>query len=400
MKLKVIFAVLTLTVLLSMLTNVGLAEDRNQIVILNASNNSRMKTAITMFREKYPHMEVVLKETSDSRTIGTWMMSKTGEVDIVATIELYLPMTTYQYYSAGAIDDLSQYPVIMQHMEAYRADQFGALMIDDAFLAVPEYLNPTAWKVNDELASEMNISVPQGEWTWSDFAEIGRQIKAYNEVHGTKYYLLLDNLYAPYILKQLNANAADIVAGSSNYSSATYSEGMTAWVEMVQEGLIADRRKNITAVAIFSFDTMLDYGSLRQEHYIIPPAFDSETKYPLSVNALMINANSRHKEEAAYFLSCYFAPENVAVAGLEDIGPWLKDDSQQVSVVTDPSKAVSVANKDLWLALLRRGTMDMGIGEIKREQWNVLYPQLIEGEITVEQFLNSCQHRVNLMLGE
>lgn len=400
MKLKAIFTVLTLAVFLVILSNIGLAEDRNQLVILNASNNSRMKTAITMFREKYPYMEVVLKETSDSRTIGTWMMSKTGEVDIVATIELYLPMTTYQYYSAGAIDDLSQYPDIMQHMEAYREDQFNALMIDDAFLAVPEYLNPTAWKVNDELALEMNISVPQGEWTWSDFAEIGRQIKAYNETHGTKYYLLLDNLYAPYILKQLNANAADIMAGTSNYSNVSYREGMSSWTEMVRDGLIADRRRNAASVGLFSFDTMLDYGSLRQEHYIMPPAFDSETKYPLSVNALMINANSCHKEEAAYFLSCYFAPENVAAAGLEDVGPWLKDDSQQISAVTDPSKTVSDANKQLWLTLLRRGTMDMGIGEIKREQWNVLYPKLIDGDITVEQFLNECQRRVNLMLGE
>lgn len=63
-------------------------------------------------------------------------------------IELYLPMTTYQYYSAGAIDDLSQYPDIMQHMEAYREDQFNSIMIDGAFLAVPEFLNPTAWKAN------------------------------------------------------------------------------------------------------------------------------------------------------------------------------------------------------------------------------------------------------------
>lgn len=400
MKLKAIFTVVTLAVFLVILSNIGLAEDRNQLVILNASNNSRMKTAITMFREKYPHMEVVLKETSDSRTIGTWMMSKTGEVDIVATIELYLPMTTYQYYSAGAIDDLSQYPDIMQHMEAYREDQFNSIMIDGAFLAVPEYLNPTAWKVNDKLALEMNVSVPQGEWTWSDFAEIGRQIKAYNETHGTKYYLLLDNLYAPYILKQLNANAADIMAGTSNYSNTSYRESMSSWTEMVRDGLIADRRKNASSVALFSFDTMLDYGSLRQEHYIMPPAFDSETKYPLSVNALMISANSCHKEEAAYFLSCYFAPENVAAAGLEDVGPWLKDDSQQISAVTDPSKTVSDANKQLWLTLLRRGTMDMGIGEIKREQWNVLYPKLIDGDITVEQFLNECQRRVNLMLGE
>lgn len=400
MKLKAFITVLTLSVLLGILSNVGFAEERNQLVILNASNNSRMETAITMFREKYPHMEIVLKETSDSRTIGTWMMSKTGEVDIVATIELYLPMTTYQYYSAGAIDDLSQYPDIMQYMEAYREDQFNAIMIEGAFLAVPEYLNPTAWKVNDELALEMNISVPQGEWTWSDFAEIGRQIKAFNETYGTKYYLLLDNLYAPYILKQLNANAADIMAGTSNYSNASYREGMSSWTEMVHEGLIADRRKNAASVALFSFDTMLDYGSLGQEHYMIPPAFDSETKYPLSVNALMINANSCHKEEAAYFLSCYFAPENVAAAGLEDVGPWLKDDEHQIAYVTDSNKAVSDANKQLWLTLLRRGTMDMGIGEIKRDQWNVLYPKLIDGDITTEQFLDECQRRANLMLGE
>lgn len=399
MKHRVIVVSIVLLVLI-VITNTGSAEDHEQLVILNASTNSRMTTAIDMFCAKYPQFEVVLKESSDSRTIGTWMMSKTGEVDIVATIELYLPLTPYQYYAAGAIEDLNQYPDIMQHMDEYREDQFSALMIGKAFLAVPEYLNPTALKVNDVLAAEMNIFIPQGEWTWTDFAEIGRQIKEYNDSHGTHYYLLHDNLYAPYILKQLNANAADPVAGISNYSNDSYRDGMSAWVEVVRNDLVADYRKNTTSIALFSFDTMLDYGSLMKEHYIIPPAFDAETKYPLSVNALMLNANSRHKEEAAYFLSCYFTPENVASAGLEDVGPWLIDDSSQISFVSDPSKAVSSANKQLWFTLLRRGTMDMGIGEIKREQWNVLYPKLIDVDITVDQFLSESQRRANLMLGE
>ena len=46
------------------------------------------------------------------------MMSKTWDVDIIATIELFLHMTPYQYFAAGAIEDLSQYPDIMQHMNA------------------------------------------------------------------------------------------------------------------------------------------------------------------------------------------------------------------------------------------------------------------------------------------
>lgn len=400
MKLKAFFTALILSVLLCIYLNAGLAENQNQLVILNVSDNSRMETAIEMFHEKYPHMEVVLKESYDSRTIGAWMMSKTGEVDIVGTIELLLPMGVYQYYSANAIEDLSQYPIIMQHMEEYREDQFNALIVDGALLAIPEYFNPSAWRVNDELASEMNISVPQDEWTWSDFAELGRQVKAYNETHGTSYYLLLDNLYAPYILSQLNANAADVVADTSDFSRTSYREGMSSWTEMILDGLIADKRKEAASAALLLHDSMLDYGGLRQKHYILPPAFDSETTYPLPVNALMLNANSCHKEEAAYFLSCYFAPKNVADAGIEETGPWLKDDERHLSCVTDPNKSVSDANKQMWLTLLKRGTLDIRIGEFKQEQWNVLYPELIEGKITVEQFLSECQHRVNLMLGE
>lgn len=46
---------------LGALSHTGLAEECEQLVILNASSNSRMETAITMFHEKYPDTEVVLK---------------------------------------------------------------------------------------------------------------------------------------------------------------------------------------------------------------------------------------------------------------------------------------------------------------------------------------------------
>lgn len=60
----------------------------------------------------------------------------------------------------------------------------------------------------------------------------------------------------------------------------------------------------------------------------------------------------------------------------------------------------SKENEELWLRYLANSVQYYFIGDMYRDQWQVLYPQFINGEITAEQFAQTCQRRADMVLGE
>ena len=372
----------------------------DHITILNMETSTpRYEETVRLFHLRYPDVEVIVKSEQDPRVISTGMMSKNGDIDLLMTYEMFNPMPTYQYFASGAIEDLSQYPEITQYLPEY-VDRFAACMVDGHLIAIPERVYLEAFVVNDMLAVQMGIEVPAGAWTWADFKAIGEQILAYNKENGTNYYLFHDNLNAPYVLHLLVTNAIDVMAGESHFTDEQYQSGMEAWLWVVKSGLVMDSSKvrDPMGKALFTHKTGLIYGNLGTTHYVMPPAFSDTTRFKMSNSAVMMNANSRHKEEAIYFLSCFFSPEAVGMEPIETLGPWFVDESQHFS---QPGwQAISPENKELWDVLIQRSVMSSLIGSIWQDLLFELYPALLEGRLTVPQFLQQAERRANMMLGE
>ena len=120
-----VFGLLWAMVMLFTITIPAFA-DGDHITILNMEDTtSRFKEAVRLFHLRYPDIEVVVKSEQDSRVISTGMMSKNGDIDLLMTYEMFNPMPTYQYFAAGAIEDLSQYLEITQYLPEY-VDRFAA----------------------------------------------------------------------------------------------------------------------------------------------------------------------------------------------------------------------------------------------------------------------------------
>ena len=392
-------AILLSIIMLCSATITAFAEG-DHITILNMETfTPRYKEAIRLFHLRYPDVEVIVKSVQDPRVISTGMMSKNGDIDLLMTYEFFNPMPTYQYYASGAIEDLSQYSEITQYLPEY-VDRFAACTIDGHLFAIPERVYLEAFLVNDTLAEKMGIDIPAGEWTWEDFKNIGAQIVAYNEANGTQYYLFHDNLTAPYILHLLMTNAIDIMAGESHFSDGQYQRALEAWLWILDNDLVMNSKtlRDPMGKALFTHESGLIYGNLGKMHYIMPPAFSESTRYKMSNSAVMMNANSQHKEEAVYFLSCFFSPEAVGMEPIETTGPWFVDESR---IFSQPGwSAISPENKELWDVLIQRSIMSTLIGSIWQDILWELYPALLEGRLTVPQFLQQAERRANMMLGE
>lgn len=378
--------------------------DGDHITILNMDNTSRrFKETERLFHLRYPDVEVIVKTVTDPRVVNTGMMSKNGDVDLLMTYEMFNPVPTYQYYASGAIEDLSQYPEITQYLPEY-VDRFAACMVDGHLFAIPEMVYLQPFRVNDVLAEKMEINIPTGEWTWEDFRAIGEQVAAYNEANETKYYLFHDSLWAPYILNQATQNAIDCMAGKSHFSEEQYQRAFEAWLWVLDHDLVMDSQifSDPMGKALFVSEYGLLYGHMGTIHYILPPVFSETTRFTMSNSAIMMNANSQHKEEAVYFLSCFFSPEAVGKEPIETIGPWFIDESRHFSVreLWGWGPEPSPENKEMWSVLIQRSLMNSLIGSIWKDLLNELYPALLDGQLTIPQFLQQAEHRANLMLGE
>ncbi len=229
---------------------------------------------------------------------------------------------------------------------------------------------------------------------------MGKKVLQYNQANGTNYYLFHDNLNAPYCLHLMVTNAMDVMGAAAHFTQEQYQKGLEIWLWVVKSGLVLDAGKVRDSMgrALLTYKTGILYGNMGTTHYIQPPVFSDTTHFKLSNTAVMMNANSRHKEEAVHFLSCFFSPQAVGMEPIDTLGPWFREESRHY---TQPGrKAISPENRQLWDVLIQKSVMSSLIGSIWQDLLFELYPALLEGRLTVPQFLQQAEHRANMMLGE
>lgn len=375
------------------------AEENKHITIVNIDNRfSRFEEAVRLFHLRYPDVEVITKQTLDSRVIATGMMSKNGDIDLLMSYELFNPMSAYHYYASGAVENLSQYDEITQYLPEY-VDRFSACMVDGNLFAIPETSFPSAFCVNDMLANKLGIEFPRTDWTWTDLAEIGKQVLAYNEANGTHYYLLYDSLRNPFIRDFLIDNAVDVVGGESHFTDEEFKLGMDAWLFLLNSNLVADEESTIDPMfnVLLTIQSGMSYGNMGSKHLIVPPQFSENTRFSVFNNALMLNSNSQRKEEAVYFLSCFFSPEAVQTEAIQTSGPWFIDESRHYFQPNWPD--IQEENTEIWNILMKRSCMSVLLPGF---YWDFVefYEQLTEGTITTEEFLRQLDARAMMRLGE
>lgn len=119
---------------------------------------------------------------------------------------------------------------------------------------------------------------------------------------------------------------------------------------------------------------------------------------------LVINANTKMKEEAVYFLACYASVEATRRNFYLNYGQWLKD--KELYEVPDPMTVEylggypSERNENLFNFVLEYSEPVLRIVEVWRTHYFELLPSLNAGEITPEEYASIVQKQAGMILGE
>lgn len=381
----------------------GAAETPTLTFVNVLSTGERFERAAALFHEKYPDVELVRRTVDDMETLATEMMAGSADVDLLAVQESAMFVSSGMMLRAGALLDLNQFDSLTALKAQYR-DIWGWTTLDGRWFGVPESPCCPLWKVNTALAEAIGWEIPEGRWTWADFEALSEQVRAYNQSAERPIVLLKDDGGPlPYFLTEYQANHVDIPAGKADYNTGAYVGILTLWQDLCQSGLI-----DVPLRPVYSREALLTaspngmpvlLSQMGSDRYILPPTETETSLYPVyDVGFLVLNANTRHLEEAVYFLACYLSPEAERTRISEHTGRWLRDGSGY----TDYSRwaqGTSPENEAAWYYALEHSTPEMYLLDISRQQFWTLMPGLLDGSVTPERFAEITQQLADMAFG-
>lgn len=402
-----LFTMFILMAILSMLncamadTVVWHADGKTVTIVNSVGGHDRFESAVALFHQRYPDVEVVQRTIEDPRIIATELMAGGEGIDLVGLQDSVMPVSAAFLLRSGAIADLNQVDELMDAREPYR-DIFGMVTIGDKWYAVPETVSLHMWQVNQELANKIGWEIPDGRWTLAEFRTLAEKVATYNHTAEKPIYLLQDDTFLlPWFLYDYQVNHVNFAFMSADYMTDEYVKLLNFWKELNDQGLICKAVSNNNPVA--RADTLFVAGryvlsELANAVCVLPPQQNPDAPFPVYSAVLALNAHSPNRTEAEYFLACYLSPEAVSRVYRWDSGQWLSDASSYAS--QDDIYGIGEHTAALWDEVLAHGTPELFVYDIQREQYNTLMPALVSGEIDGERFSIVSQRLADMAFGE
>lgn len=382
-----------------------------QLYIVDAfTKTAAYEYAEAKMKEKYPDVEIVHRWTNGEIDYKTEMMSGEAGIDIVCFQDFttFAPMALL--LKNGAILDLTDEPSITAVHDDYLdvwelvsagGRQYGVM---DTTCATP-----TLWEVDVKIAEKIGWEVPDGVWTWDDFDQLIDLVITYNQTAEKPIWLLADEGLPGYGFKQFDAIYLDFFSGTSHYDSEEY----LGVIRREQKMALHDLKKpyDVRAEQLDGNTLLRVQGTsgrqvFKDRDFILPPTFDADNPvYVTSVMPLVVNANTKMKDEAIYFLSCLISVEAESLNNPYYSGQWLKDESLYTAQV-DPfilkmeGAGASERNKELLRFVLEHSVPMQRIIEVWQMHVRELLPALQAGKITPEEYAAIVQRQADMILGE
>ena len=392
------------------ITDLSGVELRQLYVVDGFAKTAAYEYAEDKMKEKYPDVEIVHRWTNGEIDYKTEMMSGEAGIDIVCFQDYtaFAPMALL--LKNGAILDLTDEPSITavhaDYLDVWELVSAGGRQygVMDTTCATP-----TLWEVDVKIAEKIGWEVPDGVWTWNDFDQLIDLVITYNQTAEKPIWLLADEGLPGYGFKQFDAIYLDFFSGTSHYDSEEY----LGVIRREQKMALHDLKKpyDVRAEELDGNTLLRVQGTsgrqvFKDRDFILPPTFDADDPvYVTSVMPLVVNANTKMKDEAVYFLSCLISVEAESLNNPYFSGQWLKDESLYTAQV-DPfilkmeGAGASERNKELLRFVLEHSVPMQRIIEVWQIQVRELLPALQAGEISPEEYAAIVQRQADMILGE
>ncbi len=371
-------------------------------VVNRCGDEARFQKAVELFNAKYPNVRVEERFIDDPRVIATEIMAGAEGIDLLGIQDSFMTISASMLLKNGALADLNRYPELVK-LKDDCLDIFGYVTIDGRWYAVPETAEVHLFEVNTDLAGQLCWQLPGGRWSISEFMELARRVKQWNEGAERHIYLLQEDTFLmPWFFHEFQANHVDIFGGKADYDSEEYIELLKMYKWLNDNDLVC---KSYTSIkpemrsdALFFSNRFAGPELLGEGSFILPPSETDVSKYPVYGCLLSLNANTPHMDEAVYFLYCYMSREALELQNGLSWGYWLKDG--ELTQFAYSFTSISAENIALWNTVLENSCPELYIYDISREQYKTLFPALLDGEISAERFAAISRRMADMALGE
>jgi multiple sugar transport system substrate-binding protein len=165
----------------------------------------RYEAAIDLFEEQHPDITV---QTSFAEFQDYWTQRNTdatsGELPDVMQMDL---SRLLEYANQGLLYDLSEFEGNQLDTSQFEESLLESGRADGQLLAMPTGTNTLTLMVNNDLAAELGVEVPEGDYTWEDYNEFIRAASEAGaggdpQVYGSGDYTMTWWLFMQYLVQQ------------------------------------------------------------------------------------------------------------------------------------------------------------------------------------------------------
>ena len=382
--------------------------NHNRIVIITYYGGLdrciRFKFLVEQVQKKYPDCEynVLQIDSENYRTyLNTKIMAGDKDFDI-----FHCENRDFAIYAhSGAYADLAEYEEIVNNIISMFEGFSNLCMYKGKLVGVPFYrYSIHAWEVNDELNKVLNLEFPE-RWTYNDFLEFA--IQAGTDINGDgrqDTYVIQAKKEYPIFMDQYDCIYFDIFERKADYNNNKFKELLEIWKTMWKRNLIREefeQEKRDNVLLWTGSNISIQSGD---KHFICPPDICEKTVYPISLDLLCLNVNSKKKEYAIEFLRHYISEEVHSY----DVPSGFYPGPYEIKKIGDPIvdslrpdiKFANDRNMDILTHMIKNSSrvpwVTADLSKLRRE----VIRKYVDDEISVEEAMRLIDEKAKMVVGE
>ena len=363
-----------------------------------------LREAQAVFVNKNPEVQVYYTSFSMDSPISKTKLMAGEELDIVSVYSFFL----HDFIASNAIADLSGFDDLVSAMkhEDVLDGLYDFSSIDGFLFGIPVHFYPHALLVNSELRKELNIELPDQNWTWQDFYKYAKKVRQDLNGNGKKdtYIMRVDKNY-PLFLESCLCEYISKVTGKVDFNSESFISLLKLWKKMCDEDLIGPgsfgSRGKLDDTILFSLDSA--GNNMGSKEYTYLPALNSKKKvYPAEVVFLCVSSTSKNTELAVEFLKIYLSREVQEAMVYTNISYICKDFSIYKKRLEELNslEPLNAINEQIYKNVLKYAVPMSYPADLRIFITHEVMPEFMSGKITAEEVAKQIQEKAEMMVRE
>lgn len=372
----------------------------NNLKIIDSSfiTDRDLTGVIDGFAMLYPNTNIVFEEIPAEKydeILSKKLMAGDSDFDIFSIMS----MKAHNYIKYDSMEDLNSYPEIVQLFHDMFDGFLSLSSYKDKIFGIPMYFKNSGivFKINRELKEKLNIQIPNSNWTWDDFYNIGRKIK---QLNGNFYIMQMSKREFWFFCMQniYDSIYTNRIEGNVNYKTQEYEDMLIQFKKFYDEKLILDETRNFGVADNILFQSTISPQYDIIGDFISVPVLNKKKSYPvLGLSYFCINKNSKNKDLSAAFLKECISKSTQSEDKMVNSPILYKD--QSLYKESKYHKLISSNNfykfyEELVKYSKRDETLDLS---------NILYPyveEYIDGKISVDAAIQKIDRKIRMIIEE